>query len=124
MEKIEDKEIPNRKDIFELDGPFLLELANKLDEINKDLGKKDTKSRIIRMRKVPFMDSTGLNNLKNLYIRSRKEGVQMILSGVTEKVDMYLIKAGFTDEIGKENIFPHILPALKKAKQLLNESKI
>ena len=99
-------------------------MANKLDEVDRDLDKKDTKIRIIRMRKVPFMDSTGLNNLKNLYIRSEKEGVRMILSGVTDSVEMYLIKSGFADEIGTDFIFPHILPALKKAKQLLNESKI
>lgn len=124
LQNIEHIDIPSGIEIFEIDGPFFFGLASKLDEIDRDLGKKETKIRIIRMRKVPFMDSTGLNNLKNLYIRSKKEGVQMILSGVTEKVDMYLIKSGFAEEIGKEFIFPHILPALKKAKQLLNESKI
>lgn len=39
--------------------------------------------RIIRMRKVPFIDSTGLNNLRNLWKRSKKENIQIVLSGVS-----------------------------------------
>ena len=79
--------------------------------------------RIIRMRKVPFMDSTGVNNLRSLCERTRKRGVTVILSGVTEKVQASLEKFGVHEEIGKENIFPHIVPALEKATELVGEQK-
>ena len=78
-----------------------------------------TKVRIIRMRKVPFIDSTGINNLRNLCERTRKRGVTVILSGVTEKVQASLVKFGVDKEIGEENIFPHIVPALSKAVELV-----
>ena len=73
------------------------------------------------MRRVPFIDSTGINNLRNLCERTRKRGVTVILSGVTEKVMASLVKFGVDKEIGKDNIFPHIIPALEKAAELAKE---
>ena len=104
-------------EIYEIDGPFFFGLASKLDEIDH-LREGNIKVRIIRMRKVPFMDSTGLNNLRSLWKRSSKEGVQIILSGVNDNVLAYLNKVGFVQELGKEYIFPHIIPAVAKANEL------
>lgn len=115
-------DVPKGVEIYEIDGPFFFGLASKLDELDRDLGKKRLKVRVIRMRKVPFMDSTGLNNLRSLYKRSQKEGVQIILSGVNEKVLQYLRKAGFTREIGEQYIFPHIIPALAKATEIAEKT--
>ena len=105
-------------EVYEIDGPFFFGLASKLDEIDRDLRKQGIKVRIIRMRKVPFMDSTGLNNLRSLWKRSKRENVQIILSGVNENVLAYLNKVGFTQELGEEYIFPHIIPAVAKANEL------
>ena len=105
-------------EIYEIDGPFFFGLASKLDELDHDLRKTGIKVRIIRMRKVPFMDSTGLNNLRSLWKRSTKEGVQIILSGVNDNVLAYLNKVGFAQELGKQYIFPHIIPAVAKANEL------
>lgn len=105
-------------EVYEIDGPFFFGLASKLDEIDRDLRKQGIKVRIIRMRKVPFMDSTGLNNLRSLWKRSQKENVQIILSGVNDNVLAYLNKVGFAQELGKEYIFPHIIPAVAKANEL------
>lgn len=123
LSNIEHIDVPVGVEIYEIDGPFFFGLASKLDEMDRDLGKKNLKIRIIRMRKVPFMDSTGLNNLRSLWKRSKKEGVQIILSGVNEKVIQYLRKAGFTNEIGEEYIFPHIIPALAKANEMIDKLK-
>ena len=104
-------------EIYEIDGPFFFGLASRLDEL-EHLREGEIKVRIIRMRKVPFMDSTGLNNLRSLWKRSQKDGVQMILSGVNDNVLKYLTKVGFVQELGKEYIFPHIIPAVAKANEL------
>ena len=90
-----------------------------MDEIDRDLGKRNILVRIIRMRKVPFMDSTGIHNLESLWARSKKEGVITILSGVTQKVEATLIKSGMANKIGRAHIFPHIVPAFDKAKSLI-----
>ena len=76
------------------------------------------KVRIIRMRKVPFVDSTGIHNLTNLCLMSQKEGIQVVLSGVNPTVQGVLHKAGFDTMLGTDNICSHIDIAIERAKQL------
>ena len=75
--------------------------------------------RIIRMRKVPFIDSTGIHNLESLCEMSQKENITIVLSGVNEKVHKVLEKSGFYTLLGEENICPNIHVALERAKQLV-----
>ncbi len=118
MENTDRLDIPEGVEVYEIDGPFFFGLASRFEELEQ-VKKSGTKVRIIRMRRVPFIDSTGINNLRNLCERTRKRGVTVILSGVTEKVQASLEKFGVDKEIGAENIFPHIIPALDKAKTLV-----
>ena len=118
MENTDRLDIPEGVEVYEIDGPFFFGLASRFEELEQ-VKKSGTKVRIIRMRRVPFIDSTGINNLRNLCERTRKRGVTVILSGVTEKVQASLEKFGVDKEIGSENIFPHIIPALDKAKTLV-----
>jgi SulP family sulfate permease len=117
MENTDRLDIPSGVEVYEIDGPFFFGLASRFEEMEQ-MKTPGTKVRIIRMRKVPFIDSTGVNNLKNLCERTRKRGVTVILSGVTDQVLATLQKFGVDQEIGAENIFPHIVPALAKAKEL------
>ena len=71
------------------------------------------------MRKVPFIDSTGIHNLTNLCQMSQKEKITIVLSGVNEKVYKVLEKSGFNELVGKENICPNINVALDRAKGVL-----
>jgi SulP family sulfate permease len=120
MEDTDRLDIPDGVEVYEIDGPFFFGLASRFEELEK-MKEKGAKVRIIRMRKVPFIDSTGINNLRNLCERTRKRGVTVILSGVTEKVQRSLEKFGVDKEIGSENIFPHIVPALSKATELVKK---
>lgn len=114
---VEKYKIPKSVEVYEIDGPFFFGLASKIDELDVSTHKR-VKIRIIRMRRVPFIDSTGLNNLRNLCKRSKKEHIQVILSGVTESVRNSLDSSGFSDELGQEFIFPHISLAVEKANEL------
>lgn len=111
-------EIPTGVEVYEIDGPFFFGIANKFDECMKQLGDKP-KVRIIRMRKVPFMDSTGLHNLESLCRLSMKEDIQIILSGVNDNVRKLLVKGEMDKRIGVENICSNISEALEKASVLL-----
>ena len=117
LEDTDRLQIPAGVEVYEIDGPFFFGLASRFEEFENRKG-GNTKVRIIRMRKVPFMDSTGVNNLRSLCERTRKRGVTVLLSGVTEKVNESLVKFGVDQEIGRENIFPHIIPALEKAAEI------
>ena len=117
MEDTDRLAIPSGVEVYEIDGPFFFGLASRFEELERTNG-KNVKVRIIRMRRVPFIDSTGVNNLRNLCERTHKRGVTVILSGVTDQVYETLKKFGVDEEIGKENIFPHIVPALERASEL------
>ena len=110
--------IPKGVEVYEINGPYFFGAGNRFEEIMATMGDRP-KVRVIRMRKVPFVDSTGIHNLTNLCLMSQKEGIQIVLSGVTEKVYSQLTKAGFCELVGKENICSHIDLALDRAKQIL-----
>lgn len=110
--------IPKGVEVYEIDGPFFFGIANKFDESMKVIGDKPC-VRIIRMRKVPFIDSTGLHNLESLYRLSKAENIHIILSGVNEKVHNTLKQAGFADKVGDENICSNIHIALSKASEII-----
>ncbi len=122
LEDTEYLDIHDGVEVYEINGPFFFGLASRFEEF-ENMKKGTTKVRIIRMRKVPFIDSTGVKNLRNLCERTRKRGVVVILSGVTPKVQATLHKFGADQEIGTENIFPHIIPALAKANGIADGQK-
>lgn len=116
---IEHLTIPKGVEVYEINGPYFFGAGNRFEEIKATLGDRP-QVRIIRMRKVPFVDSTGIHNLTNLCEMSQKEGIQIVLSGVTEKVHSQLNKAGFYDIVGQDNICSHIDIALDRAKEIIN----
>lgn len=116
---IEHLTIPKGVEVYEINGPYFFGAGNRFEEIMATLGDRP-QVRIIRMRKVPFVDSTGIHNLTNLCEMSKKEGIQIVLSGVTEKVHSQLDKAGFYDIVGQDNICSHIDIALDRAKEIIN----
>ena len=113
--------IPKGVEVYEINGPYFFGAGNRFEEIMAAFGDRP-KVRIIRMRKVPFVDSTGIHNLTNLCGMSQKEGIQVVLSGVNPGVHAALEKAGFYDSVGKENICSHINIALERAKEIVGEA--
>ena len=112
--------IPDKVAVYEVNGPFFFGVANKFEEQMDMLGERP-KVRIIRMRKVPFIDTTGVRNLKNLCQSAKREGIITVLSGVNEKVHDVLMKSDFYELVGQENICPDIYAALDRARLLLEK---
>jgi len=111
--------IPKGVEVYEINGPYFFGAGNRFEDIMGRYGQRP-KVRIIRMRKVPFIDSTGLHNLENLCLMSQKEGITIVLSGVVEKVDTVLRRNGFDQLLGQENITSHIDLALARARQIID----
>ncbi|MBQ5613736.1 MAG: sulfate permease [Tidjanibacter sp.] len=110
--------IPKGVEVYEIEGPFFFGIANKFDEAMRRVG-GSSKIRIVRMRKVSFIDSTGIHNLE-IFIRStQKEGRVVILSGVGEEVRATLEKAGTCDMVGHENVCDRIDKAIARAEEVL-----
>lgn len=106
-------------EIYEIDGPFFFGVATKFDELMRSTMANKPTVRIIRMRKVPFIDSTGLHNLELLIKSSQKEGIHVVLSGVIETVHETLRHANIDTLIGEDHICDQITKAVVMANNIV-----
>ena len=109
--------VANGVEIYEIDGPFFFGVATKFDEIMREMGAKP-RVRIIRMRKVPFIDSTGIHNLELLIKSSQQEGIHVVLSGVNTSVHEVLLHAKVEELVGDDHICDHITKAVALANKI------
>ena len=115
--------IPEGVEVYEINGPYFFGAGNRFEDVTENRPGRRPKVRVIRMRKVPFVDSTGIYNLSNLCRRSQKKGIRIVLSGVNPQVHAALKKAGFYTLLGtSENICPNINVAMRRANELLETS--
>lgn len=105
-------------EVYEIDGPFFFGVATKFDEMMRTTLGRKPKVRIIRMRKVPFIDSTAIHNLEILIKSSQEEGIHVVLSGVKENVRKSLVNAGIDRLIGNDHICDHITKAVVMANRI------
>ena len=106
--------IPRGVEVYEINGPYFFGIANKFEELMAAM-ENHPKVRVIRMRRVPFIDSTGIHNLQNLCEMSHREDTHIVLSGVTPNVYSVLEHNGFCKLLGKDHICPNINVALDRA---------
>lgn len=101
--------------VYEIDGPFFFGIATKFDELMRSALKEKPHVRIIRMRKVSFVDATAIHNLELLITSSQSEGIHVVLSGVRPAVRQSLEHAGIDTLVGSDHICDHITKAVRMA---------
>lgn len=111
--------IPAHTEVYEIDGPFFFGIATKFEELAR---MRDAEPiRIVRMRKVSFIDATGLHNLEIFITAALKQGQRIILSGVHASVRKEIERSGLIALVGEENVLDHIHKAIKRAEELSKE---
>lgn len=113
-------DIPKGVEIFEISGPFFFAAARRYEETLKEIS-HTSKVVIIRMRHVPFIDGTGLRNLKQTLKDLKSRRIQVILSGVQPEVFDELEKGGISALIGPNNITPTFDLALARMGLILQK---
>ncbi len=114
--------IPDGCHVYEINGPYFFGIANKFDDLMMSMSKGTyPQVQIIRMRKVPFIDSTGIHNLTSLIEMNEERGVHVLLSGVTPVVYGQLEKARFFENMNPRHICSHIDEALEVAREILKK---
>lgn len=113
-------DVPEGVEVYEIDGPFFFGVANKFSDVMKSMG-RHADVRVIRMRKVSFMDLTGIHNLEMLVRSSIAEGTQVVLSGVNDDVRKTLLNSSFDKIVPIEYICPNITVALDKAREFVKK---
>lgn len=116
----ESLQIPKGVEVYEIEGPYFFGIANRFEEIMRNLG-DNPKVRILRLRQVPFMDSTAVNNLHMLHNGLKKNSITLVLSGVQSAVLDTLTATGLMELIGPENVKPNIHEAIARAEELMGK---
>lgn len=109
--------------VYEIDGPFFFGIATKFDDMMRSTLHEKPIVRIIRMRKVPFIDSTAIHNLEILIKSSHDEGIKIVLSGVNPSVHTSLKNANIHNLLGEEYICDHITKAVAVANNIAKNSQ-
>ncbi len=115
--------LPKGVDVYEITGPFFFGAAQSYKETLKDIA-EDSKVLILRMRYVPFIDSTGILTFKEVIRDFKMRKVTIVLSGVRPEVRATLIECGLADKIGQELVCDNFGEAVKKATEELENKKL
>lgn len=118
-EAISKRTLPKGVEVYEITGPFFFGVADSLKSVLHNLEKKPHVF-ILRMRKVPVIDATGMHSLKEFYYKCKKDQMILLLSGVKGQPQESLKKFGLQELIGEENILPNIDTAIKRATDLVS----
>lgn len=112
------KDVPEGVSVLEINGPFFFGVA---DLLNEELRRFDEMPRVIilRMKKVPAVDATGIHALKQFHFKCKERNIVFMLSGVRGDLLALFIKTGVTRVLGNNHIFSHLSDALAYARLLL-----
>ncbi len=110
--------VPEGVDIYEIDGPFFFGAAESFKSAIGNVARRP-RVLIIRMRRVPAIDSTGLAALRDVVHRSRQEGTLVILSDVHSQPVIALTRSAFYEELGEDNLTGTLDDALDRARMYL-----
>lgn len=115
--------VPRGVDVFEINGPFFFGAAETFkDTVTRVAGKP--KVLIIRLRRTPAIDATGLHALTDVVRRSRGDGTLVLLSEVQPQPLAALHRSMLFDEIGEENICSTMEEALARTHEELEVRRL
>ncbi len=112
------KDIPPGVQVFRVFGPIFFGALDKLETALKGARRRPTVY-LLRMRKVPALDASGLTALETVLSKIRGSNAHLIISGLPPKPVAVLRNAGFIEKIGEENICPNLDVALARAREIL-----
>jgi SulP family sulfate permease len=120
---IDKRIIPDGVEVYEINGPFFFGAAYKFEEA-MNLIEKAPKVRIIRMRNVPSIDSTGMNTLSRVHQNCEKRHIAFLISDIHTQPLYALEQSKLFDKIGEDNIFGNIDDALNRAREMLGVARV
>lgn len=120
-EAIARRDVPRQVEVYEINGPFFFGVADRLKDTLRGLA-KPPKVFILRMRRVPAVDATGMHALEEFHNKCRKQGTQLLLAGVHAQPIFAMTQYGLVEKIGRENLYENIDDALSRAREISGEN--
>jgi SulP family sulfate permease len=115
---LESREVPAGVEVYEINGPFFFGVADRLKDTLRGL-ERPPKVFILRMRRVPAIDASGIHALEEFYLKCSRQHTRLLLAGVHAQPMFALAKYGLNDRIGEENLFESIDDALDAAREIV-----
>jgi SulP family sulfate permease len=109
--------------IYSVEGPLFFGAANKFEESIRNSITLGQKVLLLRMGKVPFMDTTGESNLASLVNHFKETGGIVLISGLQPHPLEVMKKTGIYELIGVEHLFEHTGDAINYALFQLDYNK-
>ncbi len=110
---------PAGVEMYQINGPFFFGTADYLQDVLEQIEKPPVVF-ILRMRRVPAVDATGINALESFRRHCVRHGTTLMLTGVGEQPLKALDKVGLSERIGTDNILDNIDQALVRATEIVN----
>lgn len=92
--------LPPGVEVFRIDGPYFFGVAGELLDALRRIGRSPTVI-ILRMRRVPFLDASGVTAVAEFVHQASAAGAQVIASGAAEQPREMLARAGLTVASGR-----------------------
>jgi len=102
--------------------PFFFGVADRLKNIFNEFS-LPPKIFILRMRRVPTIDASGMHALEEFYIECKRQGTLLLLAGVKKGPLRDLRRYHLDELIGEDHIFTYINSALEFSRELLRVEK-
>lgn len=113
------KVIPPHTQVYEIDGPMFFATSDKFAEIPIQ---KDTKVVILRMRNIPSLDISALQEMDSMYEHWRRKNITVLFSHANPQPMAVMEKSGFYNKVGAEYFVENIDAALEYAEALCEEA--
>jgi SulP family sulfate permease len=98
-------DLPATIQVFAIQGPFFFAAVEQFEHALVHTH-TEPETVIIRLRWVPFIDSTGLSTLEHVIADFQRRHVTVKLSGASPHLAARLDKAGIVKLVGREQFFP------------------
>jgi sulfate permease, SulP family len=109
--------------IYTIEGPLFFGAAQHFEQSIMSTIHIHPKILILRMSKVPYMDTTGESNLASIVKHFQRQGGRLLISGLKDQPKEVLIRTGLYDKIGQEYLFEHTGNAINFALTQLEAEK-
>lgn len=106
--------------VYSIEGPFFFGAAETVERALIGTG-SIPKVLVVRLLRVPFMDLTGLQKLREVIQVLTKRGVRVILSDANARVHGKLDRAGVLGQLGPDGYFATLPEALAACRPVLPE---
>jgi sulfate permease, SulP family len=121
-QSLEKRDIPPGVEVYEIAGPFFFGVADRLKDTLRGLT-RPPKVFILRMRRVPAIDATGMHALEEFYDKCRKQGTTLLLAGVHAQPVFAMERYGLIQKIGLEHMCGTVDEALERARDITTQAK-